>query len=424
MPRPREPRQALIYAELLPNIRQVSVGCSLPSPSTPDTEATVSPDGLTLRVKHDGVETSIRLPGPVAPSQQLPVRHPGTAALSWRFPLARSWGHKALLPVPEEPSIPWSASDVRPESPIACRACRAVIVSAGRLKAWKNLPSENWAEMMEFWHCHKPHHHRHGHGHDEAGLASKGYSASSRISAQPGVGFIDISSFLVSESDIFPSSITKALLFPSSDGTVGHDEMVQNNELHKLQDGKTGIFCASCESILGVLNDEISVSIFKWGVCMYEHDQQSPRPTLSHCISAMLLATMAQSGCSKSIIMPMETWNRPRSKDAQPEPLLNIWVFNRNIAFSSTEEPCNLAIPAVKVLYRMISASEADKLLDSMTSDVQDITLPTSIAGALLEHLTRSNGYLPHSDRLFREWTVGLLEKWDGGGEQELSDCG
>jgi hypothetical protein len=66
------------------------------------------------------------------------------------------------------------------------------------LKTWKDLPSENWAEMMEFWHCHKPHDHD---AKDEDSLGKKGYGASSAIAAQPSVGLVDQTSFLVSEVD-------------------------------------------------------------------------------------------------------------------------------------------------------------------------------------------------------------------------------
>lgn len=63
---------------------------------------------------------------------------------------------------------------------------------------WKDLPSENWAEMMEFWHCHKPEPHNHqSHEH----LADRGYGANAGISAQDAVGFIDIMSFLFTDHD-------------------------------------------------------------------------------------------------------------------------------------------------------------------------------------------------------------------------------
>lgn len=86
----------------------------------------------------------------------------------------------------------------------SCRGCTAVIVEKGQVGEWRDLPSENWAEMMDFWHCHKPDDHDHGnaHQHKDTNLASiKGYGANTRFTAQVGVGFVDLASFLLAEDD-------------------------------------------------------------------------------------------------------------------------------------------------------------------------------------------------------------------------------
>lgn len=117
-----------------------------------------------------------------------------------------------------------------PGSEVRCRGCRAALVAAGSVREWKDLPAEGWAEMMEFWHCHKPgeeHHHGHGHGvgqaegsgvtadreakADEASLASRGYGAASTISAQKGVGFVDLTTFLFDEGDCVGVTVSVAL---------------------------------------------------------------------------------------------------------------------------------------------------------------------------------------------------------------------
>ena len=198
------PPDILIYAELLSNIRQVSVGCSLQTPSNSSTKAVISPNGLRLAINHDGVEQFVQLPGQVNPILQLPIPKIGANGLTWRLPLASTTASNGR-PSVEDQSVPWSASDLEPGLAIRCRACKAVIVQSDVLTVWKDLPSENWAEMMEFWHCHKPNDHD---NHDEENLAQKGYGANSRISAQPGVGFVDLASFLLSESDINDSVVS------------------------------------------------------------------------------------------------------------------------------------------------------------------------------------------------------------------------
>lgn len=164
----------------------------------------------------------------------------------------------------------------------------------------------------------------------------------------------------------------------------------------------------------------LSVSIFKWQVLVQQQKRNIAglSPSLAQCASAMLLATMARSGCSKSIFLPIKGVSPDGSKSEGPGrvyDLLNIWVFNANITFSSTEAPTS-PINAVKVFYRTVSPEEADKLLESMTSDVQDIPLPSEAITTISELLNRSNAFVPEGDRRFQDWTVGLLEKWNGKG--------
>lgn len=201
------PPLILIYTELLSNIRQVSVSCSLQTPSSSGTKASLSPDGLKFTISHDGVEQSVQLPGRVNAPSQLPLSNLGAKGLMWRLPVASPTAIVNVRPTADDHNTPWSAGDLEPGLSIRCRACKAVIVKQGTLQAWKDLPSENWAEMMEFWHCHKPH--SHGHDDDEK-LAHKAYGASSRISAQPGVGFVDLTSFLLAETDIDVSAVSIA----------------------------------------------------------------------------------------------------------------------------------------------------------------------------------------------------------------------
>lgn len=197
-------QRILLYAELLSNIRQVSVGCTLPTPVSTTTRATVSADGRTLTVAHDGATQTVQLPENVIPFSQLPIAKPGGTSLAWRLPLAGP--PTGRVPSASEESVPWSAVDLEPGSVVACRTCKSTVVDAGALKVWKDLPSENWAEMMEFWHCHKPHSHKDDN--EDEHLANRGYGASSRISAQPGVGFVDLTSFLLADSDLVVSSVS------------------------------------------------------------------------------------------------------------------------------------------------------------------------------------------------------------------------
>ncbi|KAI0444823.1 ubiquitin-conjugating enzyme E2C-binding protein [Xylaria telfairii] len=394
-------QRILIYAELLSNIRQVSVGCTLPTPISEATRVTVAPDGWALTVAHDGSSETIRLPESVALFSQLPIRESGGTGLSWRLPLA-TLATGRVLPAASEESVPWSATDLERGSTVICRMCKSNIVDTGTLKVWKDLPSENWAEMMEFWHCHKPHDHTH-HNNDEH-LTHRGYGSSSRITAQPGIGFVDLTSFLLADSDLVSSSISAS---------------ARTNRPGNGTKATITLHCTSCKTNLGVQNDKdaSSISLFKWQVLVQQKsqiNQESPPPSLAQCVSAMLLATMARSGCSKSILLPIKARSPNDTSDSEDasrvQRLLNIWVFNANITYSSTKAPTS-PTGAIKVFYRTVSQQEADKMLDSITSDVQDISLPCEAITIISELLDKSNGFVPETDRKFKEWTVGLLVK-------------
>jgi len=86
---------------------------------------------------------------------------------------------------------------------------------------WKDLPSADWAEMMDLWHCHKPDKHENGHedengkgnddhqkrwvekvphSNDENGVV-KGCGEVNQVTALPGTVLVDVSSFVVADGD-------------------------------------------------------------------------------------------------------------------------------------------------------------------------------------------------------------------------------
>jgi hypothetical protein len=119
---------------------------------------------------------------------------------------------------------PWTAEEMSPSTRIRCRQCEhAFLSSSSKAESvhqgpgenrtpgwiWKDLPSGNWAEMMDFWHCHKPDPHE-GHEKDEKDSAlekedqtaqTKGYGADSHVVAVSRTVFVDVATFLVAEAD-------------------------------------------------------------------------------------------------------------------------------------------------------------------------------------------------------------------------------
>ncbi len=218
MASPLSPK-SLLYAELLSNIRQISLAVSLASPCDSSTRVTVAADGLTVELTHHQEVRRLTLPERVSfGASALPIQKQGITTLSWRLPLQPS---SAILHVgSSQQNAPlWSATDLESGSEVTCRECHAVIVASDTVEVWKDLPSENWAEMMEFWHCHKPNHHSHDHHDagkaDEKSLASRGYGSSSTIYAQKGVGFVDLTTLLFVDEDCRGLTVSFITRLPS-----------------------------------------------------------------------------------------------------------------------------------------------------------------------------------------------------------------
>ncbi|KND89544.1 DNA repair protein rad8 [Tolypocladium ophioglossoides CBS 100239] len=369
-----------IYAELLSNIRQVSAGVALPSPSDASTSAEVVDGGRRLRVRHQGHSEDLDLPAAVTTSAVLAVPEAASAELSWRLPVSPAEASVTRFS-PEGQAVPWNSADIKVGSSICCRECGSAVVHGGKIRSWKDLPSENWAEMMEFWHCHKPH--NHGEHEDEA-LANRGYGANSAITGQPSVGFVDITSFMFAESDcddlLFSSSSTGTTFSTSS---LAMGEGFSGRFLH--------LFCSSCSTEVGLYCTlALSVTLFKWQVTCETVSPSRP-PSGPECLASTLLATISRSGCAKSVIAPLVS-----EKENASTRMLYLWVLNSNVIYTSSAFEGRRA--AMKILYQEIGLDEGNRLMEPLTSDVQDINIPTKAIQAARHALKSSNVLLPERE--------------------------
>ncbi|KAK4166631.1 ubiquitin-conjugating enzyme E2-binding protein [Cladorrhinum sp. PSN259] len=409
-----------LYAELLPNIRQITFVASLPGPSDASTRLVIHANGVTAELRYRDEAHTLSLPSRVAlGGKVVPIdqRQINTTSLLWRLPLdisvaKQSWGSDPNTAV-------WSATDFAAGSEVSCRKCNTVLVGAGVAAVWKDLPSENWAEMMEFWHCHKPADHpHHGHDHsldsnhkdapekaDEQSLAARGYGASSIVSAQEGVGFVDLTTLMFTESDC------QNLVFSSA----GSDDALPNIQNLTLTD-KNGsvnrslnVFCSSCHTQLGFyLFISAGVTLHKWQVSCKSKSGVSPG--IPECLASTITSTTARSGSSKSLIMPINEITTQTDTETK-HIAIHIWVMNATMAYSSSKIT-QRSIPAIKLFYRFVTREEADKMLEKVTQDAQEINLPPRAIDEIVRHLEASNSLLPITERVFnKEWKVGLLTR-------------
>lgn len=194
----------LMYAELLSNIRQVSIIASFRTPSTAATKAELSDDCRLLKLIHDSDEGLLRLPAQVVATSKLQQPLLGSKEICWRLPLASQDTATKAPDSADTASAPWSAQRLSEQSELYCRNCGNNLVAPSAIKLWRDLPSENWAEMMDFWHCHKPdvpQNQKAKNSQLHEHLKDKGYGANTRFIARRGVGFVDLTYFLLSKED-------------------------------------------------------------------------------------------------------------------------------------------------------------------------------------------------------------------------------
>jgi hypothetical protein len=199
-----------LYAELLLNIRTISLFASLRTHHSRETKAKLSSDGNSITVSHEGKTATIHMPfnvkGGGDAELSLPS-HPPSKEITLRLQLEEKDGSDLLGSLQGEERraniVPWDGAwlDKETRVEVRCKSCGHVIVPQGTIGQWKDLPNENWAEMMDFWHCHKPdEHHLHDHAHEDA-MGQKGYAAGNRLRATKGLGFVDLTSFLLKDED-------------------------------------------------------------------------------------------------------------------------------------------------------------------------------------------------------------------------------
>lgn len=190
-----------LYAEVLANIRQANFYASLQTQKNEHTRIDIASDKKTVTVSHDGEIASIYLPTEISGTAQVDIPIDRGKEMAARLELANIMDMPAQVETAFGSEGPWSAKDLSPTTRIRCRNCNVDLLRLETLLDIKDLPSENWAEMMDLWHCHKPQDAHTEDGEDLAQAAnSKGYGSHTKLKASPGTALVDTASFLLAES--------------------------------------------------------------------------------------------------------------------------------------------------------------------------------------------------------------------------------
>ncbi|KAF1836714.1 hypothetical protein BDW02DRAFT_587222 [Decorospora gaudefroyi] len=403
--RPIAPNETSItlYAELLLHIRTVTLFASLRTNHSRQTDAKLSADGTYITVSHEGHAATIRLPihvkGGGDAALELPSQPP-TKELTLRLQMEEREGSDLLGALQREDRqanvAPWDGASLSASTDVelSCKQCEAVLVPKRQIQHWRDLPNENWAEMMDFWHCHKPdEHHVHNHTH-EATVGQKGYAAGNRLQAAAGVGFVDLTDFLMSGQDC-------------GGGEVSTEEAGFQKDV---------IVCKQCKHAIGSQDqDTDGWRIRKWSVSVssFSTASLSSPTTLSvqKWISARLLYLIENTGVRKFHVHPTSRTN----PDPQiPIPSLLVWVFTPDLLFSSSIPTPGRLDPtrSVKVFYQT-QTWQPLKPSEPESATIEDIEFPGDLYEELDRALQQSQRLLPPTARKFQGWDVGLLERFE-----------
>ncbi|KAK6505584.1 hypothetical protein TWF481_007477 [Arthrobotrys musiformis] len=375
----------LYFCELLPNIKQVSVSIDSQDGEIP-TSVGLHPSKRALTVKYGAQAVHIMLPTPIdSPSTTF------APAKTYRFPASQTYLSSGEYECSSGPvQDPWEASFLFPECSIRCIACTTVVIPGGRIRKWKNLPSEHWADMMDLWHCHKPH--------DKDGNSEGSrYSGVGRIVAESTVGLVDPMYFLLRREDC--ENVAFEQTRPYEAETVA---------------------CQICNVPLGIVDSKADgIRLMKWSLSLglgsfkENGDEMLDSYTLPQWLSAHLQLLVDNTGQRKFLIKPGASILSHQHLDGSGKRIeegnegVHIWVFNPNTLITRSEKPTPTR--AVKVYYqRVTSKGEVEGL-----GDIETVYLPQAVYGRFERLLEEGNATLPKDLRTWAgAWKGGWLERF------------
>ncbi|KAK5127057.1 hypothetical protein LTR85_008416 [Meristemomyces frigidus] len=391
-----------LYAEHLQNIRTLSIQASLATPSNNETKAALSADGSKLTLTHDGETASIDLPisiprGPKDATLAIP------AAPSKELGFRLGTQKNDDLNADSAHVIPWMASDLTKETEIACAGCQDVLIKRGTIQQWKDLPSEGWAEMMDFWHCHKPDvPHDHG-DHAEPG---RGIGANSKLAVESGVG-------LVGPVDLLFASDDCPRLQPKSSLTC--IVCVQIQEIHSVSGSQNGLLCPRCNTSVGSIDQ--ATQGYHLRKPHLSVSSSSSAPAVSYG-SERWLACHLLTAAENQGVRKLSVWTVDGNKAVY---MMQLWLFATDLTVSSSVTRTPQPVGVVKVLFRQPKLVSEDAehdgrppagKLNAAALTEGEVELETTEWWDLRRTLELSSALLPPKARKFQEWEVGLLRRF------------
>lgn len=167
----------MYYTELLPRLNTLSVVLDFDGDSKDITSISIDQDVLVVSTNTNCLRIKLALNRnqDVAKMAISSLKCSGGALqISLTFPPGEVTEHtQSFMDFNRSDTQKWSCSDLQktPQNKakqnifhFSCTYCNEPLIDSTKSRFF-DMPSELWSEMMDFWHCHKPHDHGHGHGH-------------------------------------------------------------------------------------------------------------------------------------------------------------------------------------------------------------------------------------------------------------------
>ncbi|WWC60136.1 uncharacterized protein I303_102700 [Kwoniella dejecticola CBS 10117] len=267
--------------------------------------------------KDPSISVRIALPTPIQPGQSVSFT-PQSLHLEAKL---------VAQPIPASavsllPSYPLSAPDLRTIRPkvICCTSCERELASLpleNLEQAYKDLPSEHWAEMMEVWMCHND------------------PSFTARLSERTKEGF-------------WPQN--GGVLVGGSYLLIGHERINETNiDINVKSDNQTEpwnrVFCR-CGEVLGKQRSKDekpgsgTLRLSKWAVVLLKEDDEYVRFPLSVFVVSDMLE-LSQAHASHRFIV---------SEDETGDKRVYMWLFNPSVkmSYARSTEPSPMPSPLRK----------------------------------------------------------------------------
>lgn len=286
-------------------------------------------------------------------------------------------------------STPWSTNYLSTfnssSSEFSCLHCGNQLLSCQQINTWKSLPSETWAEMMDFWHCHKP-----SDPTEKSSSFNPSYTVSS-FHAYPSTALVGLSYILFHPSH-----------FISSDSyTVKTDVSGAKYPV---------VCCAKCSTWLGFLESSDTFKIYKWGLALHSQVQKPLEYPGYLYVSATIEELIGSHGIYTFSLSPEDYLNEKQEIQASDSEVALIWIFNPDIRYCTNMTMSGNVDRGFKVFYS--SDSAVIPSLKKARGDIEQLYFPKKIINNLLQHLKKNAELYPkESPNIGKGWTVSILNR-------------